>query len=128
MSKALAITALCASVIVAACLSEQRRSTGAEVFRDLARFVGQTVRICGYIHDRAEDANIWISRRAQHEPNGLGLEFFSDATSRRPTKWDNRVTCVTGRVERTGCGRGELICNETYFQYEIRLSNDKGVQ
>ena len=124
MSKATVFTALCMAVVVAGCMGDKRRSISAQVFEDPARFVGQSVRMCGYIRDRFEDANIWISRRAEREPQGLGLGFVSDDVSHRPTKWDNRVTCVTGRIERRGCGEGRTICTDSTFAYAIILSKD----
>lgn len=114
------------AALVTACVAGQRRSMSGEVFQHPERFVGQAVSLCGYIHDRFEDANIWISRRAEREPHGLGLGFASDQTSHRPTPWDNRVACVTGRIERSGCGEGTLVCLHTEHAYELVLSDQQG--
>lgn len=123
MSRCLASAALCVTAAFAGCADGQRGAISAAVFRDPGRFLGQSVRICGYIHDRAEDANIWISRGARREPHGLGLGFYFDDAARRPTKWDDRFTCVIGRIERPGCGK-EMMCTQSSFEYGIRLAGD----
>jgi hypothetical protein len=111
-------------LLLVACAGGGRVSAGSDVFRNPAEFVGQTVRVCGYIHDRFEDQNIWVSRRVIAEPKGPGLGFISGKNSVKPSRWDNRETCVTGRVEKTGCAE-TMICNWSSFPYALRLLPEK---
>jgi hypothetical protein len=101
-------------------MAGRERSISSDVFHNPQNYVGQTVRVCGYIHDAFEDQNIWISRRVIHEPQGPGLGFISESNASGPSQWNNRDTCVTGRIERSGCGI-ELICSASNFPYAVRV-------
>jgi len=101
-------------------------STGRSVFEHPENYVGQHVRLCGYIHEQFEDTNIWISRQSSEDPHGLGLEFISATYSANsPSRWHNRTACVTGTIFKTNCfeeldGK-EIICTRTLFGYGIEL-------
>jgi hypothetical protein len=54
--------------------------------------------MCGYIHGRFEDKNICISRRAAKVPEGLGLGFSSNNTSRWGTGLTSPIASAHGAL------------------------------
>ena len=115
-----------ATALFAGCLDSRQSSNGSDVFNHPQDYVGKTVRVCGYIRDEFEDQNIFISRDASLQPNGPGLGFISEHDSSRPSPWNARSTCVTGILERTGCGvvttSGEMtVCLWSRFPYALRV-------
>ncbi len=114
-----AMGSLCATLTVCACVSAGTAGN-LNVFRNPQSFVGQQVRLCGYIRDAFEDGNIWASRRAMDE-DGLGLGFVSDRDPEAPGPWHEQTRCVTGEIVRSGCAE-ENICFWSHFPYALRVS------
>jgi hypothetical protein len=110
----------CIAILLTSCLVGKQDSSSSDVFYHPQNYVGRTVRVCGYIHDAFEDQNIWISRNVIHEPRGPGLGFISGNASPGPSPWNNRNACVTGRLERSGCG-ADTICSASNFPYAVRV-------
>lgn len=127
------VSACIATALLAGCLGDRQNSASSDVFNHPQDHIGQTIRVCGYIRDEFEEQNIWISRGASLQPDGSGLGFISGYNSRGPSPWNDRSTCVTGLLERTGCGvvtsGGMTICTGSTFPYAVRvLVTDKGVK
>lgn len=116
-----ALGSFCAALVLGACASSEPRTEDSGVFRNLQNYVGQEVRLCGYIRDVFEDGNIWINKRAVDEDGGLGLGFISNRALEAPGPWHNQTRCVTGEIVRTGCAQ-ENICSWSNFPYALRVS------
>jgi hypothetical protein len=111
---------LCVALTVWACASGGSTSANLDVFRNPQNFLGQQVRLCGYIRDAFEDSNIWVTRRALDE-DGLGLGFLSDRALQAPGPWHAQTRCVTGEIVYTGCAK-ENVCGWSNFPYALKVS------
>jgi hypothetical protein len=87
-----------------------------EVYSTPERFVGQAVRVCGYMID---SSNILESDdRNERERNG-GLSI----REKGPLNLLHRGrVCVEGEVSYWGCATGPVICTDAAFDYAISIT------
>jgi len=117
------ITGLSLCIVLAGCGSlSQTAGDYDEIFTNPRMFLDTQVTVCGYVHDRFEDQNIW-QRRPQYaaEPRGLGL-----LVSRQPaeaSRIDGGYGCLTGTIVFTGCAQ-QMICAWSNFPYALRVADD----
>jgi hypothetical protein len=85
------------------------------------KYAGQQVWLCGYIQDKFESREIWLTKW-DYENNGLGLGFISDQVTSGATisPLHQKTTCLRATIVRTGCAK-ELICMWSQFEYAARL-------
>jgi hypothetical protein len=85
------------------------------------KVAGQQVWLCGYIQDKFESREIWLTQ-LDYKNNGLGLGFISDqvAPNNAEGPLHQRTTCIRATIIRTGCAK-ELICFWSHFEYAARL-------
>ena len=108
-------------LLLSACATDLSHTESSAVFRSPSDYVGKQVRVCGYIHDSFEDANIWPSRSAsQRDTVGLGL--ISNRAQGHSGPLHNQTRCVKGVVVRTGCA-AENICTGSNFPYALKLAD-----
>ena len=111
----------CATALwVAGCAGAVPDNESEAVFSNPAAYVGKQVRLCGYIHDRFEDTNIWPSRSASLRGE-RELGFFDDDKARMH-ELDGKSVCIKVEIVRTGLGEkdenGEfLISNATMAKF-----------
>ena len=87
----------------------------ADVFAAPSRFVGQTVRVCGYMID---SANIVESPNRDDETRRGGLSI--DGKGPLNLRYRGGL-CVEGDVTYRGCATGPAICTDAAFDYGIRV-------
>lgn len=99
-----AIAILLGATLIAGCASPAGNDLGRMAERP-AFFVGQRVRVCGFVTNGHEDHGIWRSKAAwarQDRPM-LGLTPL-------PSRGHyDEPACISGQIVRTGCGE-EMIC------------------
>jgi hypothetical protein len=107
---AFAFAALSYAILVVPCASD--------AFDQPQRYLGKHV--CGYIHFRLEDTNIWRDHRAQRAGEaGLGL-IYRAQTARLP---DGGRACVSGQIIWTGCESDHSkICNWSDADYAVDVT------
>lgn len=71
-------------------------------------YLGQKVRVCGWIRNGHEDHGIWVSRKAHRRGD---LPVLGLIAQREGEHWDS-YACLSGEIVRTGCGE-ETICIDT---------------
>ena len=105
-------------VVIFTALAAGCASSGADdlarVAQQPASFVGQTVRVCGYVRNAHEDHGIWRSKRAH---SSLDMPILGLI----PTKDTPHAVsaCIKGEIVRTGCGE-ELICLDANVPFALR--------
>jgi hypothetical protein len=106
-----------------ACSGPATSSLG--VYDNPAGFVGQKVRVCGYIRDEPEDRQIWPSHSAYKKSasgsNTRGLGFLSKAASSGAARGPlhDKTGCVTATIIRTGCAT-DKICLWSDYDYAAK--------
>jgi hypothetical protein len=107
-----------ALVIVAACAHPSNASS--ELFRTPARFVGQTVKVCGYMND---SSNIVESDDRDDVKHSSGLSIEENG----PLNLRHRgPVCVEGEITYRGCGTAHVICIDAAYEYGIRVRRVAG--
>ncbi len=105
-------------LFVTACAGVQSRNEETAVFLQPQLYVGKTVTVCGYIHDRFEDNNIWPSAFSDRD-TGAGLGFIAARQSGEESQHDGHKACVVGEIVRTGCGEDQ-ICSWSNYRYALK--------
>lgn len=103
---------------VAACSGIQSRDEQMTVFLQPQLYVGQSVTVCGYIHDRFEDSNIWPSSYSDRDL-GAGLGFIAARQADEKSRYDGHTACVVGEIVRTGCGEDQ-VCSWSNYRYALK--------
>lgn len=97
------------AILLGAALASSCAMPGSYVLQRVAErpeaFVGQTLRICGYVTNGHEDHGIWRSARA-HARQDRAILGLIPSSPRGP--YAERA-CISGRIVRTGCG-AEIQC------------------
>jgi len=92
---------------------------GEAIFDDPKRYLGHEVIVCGYVHIRYEDTNMWPSKDDRKKyKDGLGV--VPQSIQYGWEKFDGTELCVRGIVEDTRCGL-EKVCTWTPYRYAIRI-------
>lgn len=90
-----------------------------DVFNSPEKYLGQHVTVCGFVHDRFEDQNIWPSRATVDGETGLGLEI--DVSGSEKSAIDGKTICLEGQLIRRGCGT-DLVCTASNYEFALRIS------
>lgn len=98
----------------------EHMESSANIFHSPERYVGEVVTLCGYIHDRFEDGNIWPSREM-----GGGVGFIPSRSPDVPSDFDGKVACVTGQIVETGCGASK-ICTWSSYRFALKQNSESG--
>jgi hypothetical protein len=100
-------------LVLGSCAHDQTAS--ADVFQTPSQFVGQTVRVCGYMID---SANIVESADREDQRRAGGLVI----AAKGPLNLLHRgPVCVEGELTYVGCATGPVICTDAAFDYGIRV-------
>lgn len=90
---------------------------GATVYEAPDGFLGQNVRVCGYLDGAS---NIYRDDPAvERDDFPVGLSVIDEAGVFPGVPSQTRA-CLVGTVVRLGCGV-ELLCNEWAYEYDIRV-------
>jgi hypothetical protein len=111
---------------IAGCAQLSAQDESGAIFSSPEAYLGKRLQLCGYIHFRFEDHNIWPSRsdslRGVHE-----LGFFAD-DEMQGRKFDGKLACIKAEIVRTGIGKnsdGEVVVSTAMSaEFGVSLISD----
>lgn len=99
--------------LIASCATRPPPQSEQAIFDRPQDFVGRTVRVCGY---SVSPFNVQQADPRTSDAAPVGLDVLIDEPE---PGYRRGRRCVTGTVERTGCGV-EMICIRYTFEYAVR--------
>ena len=100
-------------VLVSACTYPNDAYAG--LYQAPARFVGQTVEVCGYMIDSSNI--LWTADRTDTKRRG---GFSIDGKGPLNRLYRGHL-CVEGEITYVGCGNGTVVCTDAAYEYGIRV-------